>query len=105
MATERQIAANRKNALKSTGPRTERGKAIASLNAVQHGLRAINPVLPGFKHPAEWHAHRETVVTGLAPKGSFETMLAERAALILWRLGRVARYEQEVTTSAQNRAF
>jgi len=30
MATEKQIAANRRNAQKSTGPRTQHGKAIAS---------------------------------------------------------------------------
>ena len=40
MATIKQIAANRRNALKSTGPRSERGKAFARLNALRHGLRA-----------------------------------------------------------------
>jgi hypothetical protein len=40
MATEKQIAANRRNALKSTGPRTPRGKAFTRLNALRHGLRA-----------------------------------------------------------------
>jgi hypothetical protein len=40
MPTEKQIAANRRNALKSTGPRTPRGKAFTRLNALRHGLRA-----------------------------------------------------------------
>lgn len=40
MATEKQIAANRRNALKSTGPRTPRGKSFTRLNALRHGLRA-----------------------------------------------------------------
>ena len=40
MATEKQIAANRRNALKSTGPRSERGKAFTRLNSLRHGLRA-----------------------------------------------------------------
>ncbi len=38
MASERQIAANRKNAQKSTGPRSSRGKKRASRNALRHGL-------------------------------------------------------------------
>jgi hypothetical protein len=38
MATEKQIAANRANALKSTGPRTAAGRAKSSRNAYRHGL-------------------------------------------------------------------
>ena len=38
MATEKQIAANRRNALKSTGPRTQEGKARSRGNALRHGL-------------------------------------------------------------------
>jgi hypothetical protein len=40
MATEKQIAANRRNAAKSTGPRTEQGKARAKMNAFRHGFAA-----------------------------------------------------------------
>jgi hypothetical protein len=40
MATQKQIAANRRNAKKSTGPRTSRGKAFTRLNALHHGLFA-----------------------------------------------------------------
>src|SRR5690348_10682058 len=40
MATEAQIRANRQNCLKSTGPRTEAGKAASSVNSVKHGLTA-----------------------------------------------------------------
>jgi hypothetical protein len=38
MTTEREVAANRRNAAKSTGPRTRRGKATVSRNALRHGL-------------------------------------------------------------------
>ena len=40
MATEKQVAANRANAQKSTGPKTEEGKAVSRGNAVTHGLTA-----------------------------------------------------------------
>src|SRR4051812_19919862 len=41
--SEKRLAANRANALRSTGPRTQRGKERARLNAVRHGLRAALP--------------------------------------------------------------
>jgi hypothetical protein len=40
MASEKQIAANRRNAAKSTGPRTPDGKVRARMNSYRHGLSA-----------------------------------------------------------------
>src|SRR4051812_42325093 len=45
--SERQREANRQNAAKSTGPKTEEGKAASSANALQHGVFAYTSVLPG----------------------------------------------------------
>ena len=47
MATQKQIEANRRNALLSTGPNTPLGKAISRLNALRHGRRATKLVLLG----------------------------------------------------------
>jgi hypothetical protein len=46
-----------------------------------------------MEDPKEWAAHRDRVVRDLAPVGYLETVIAERLAGLLWRLGRVARYE------------
>ena len=46
MTSDRQIAANRANAQRSTGPRTPNGKTRAAQNALKHGLTATTPVLP-----------------------------------------------------------
>ena len=45
MATHAQVQANRKNSRLSTGPRTTKGKAASSRNAVSHGLNSVDPVL------------------------------------------------------------
>src|SRR5438874_1708307 len=47
MATELQIAANRLNAQKSTGPKTPEGRAAVRLNGVKHGITAQTLVLKG----------------------------------------------------------
>jgi hypothetical protein len=46
MATASQIAANRRNAQKSTGPRTVEGKAASCFNALKHGIDAHSQCLP-----------------------------------------------------------
>ena len=46
MASDRQIRANRRNAQKSTGPRTPEGKAKTRYNALRHGIHADQIVLP-----------------------------------------------------------
>jgi hypothetical protein len=48
MATDKQIAANRRNALQSTGPRTPLGKAQSRLNSIRHGLLSKAMADPGF---------------------------------------------------------
>ena len=103
MTTLKQVAANRRNAQLSTGPNTDGGKALARLNAVSHGLRAASPVVPG-EDPAAWEAYREAVVSDLAPVGMLETELADRVALLSWRLRRVSAFEAGVVARTSDKA-
>ena len=45
--SEKQLLANQRNALKSTGPRTEAGKSISKQNSTSHGLCAQQIVIEG----------------------------------------------------------
>ena len=53
-ASEKQIAANRRNAGKSTGPKTRRGKKASSRNAITHGLYARDTIAPSFIQKIDW---------------------------------------------------
>src|SRR6476660_8399356 len=92
MATERQIRANQINALKSTGPKTEAGKAVSAGNALRHGLTAHQVVLAG-EDPAEFEALREDLTREIAPITAMEALLVDRLAQLFWRLRRVAKFE------------
>ncbi len=71
MASERQIAANRRNALLSSGPRTQAGKRASSRNSLSHGLSATenNDNLDG-----------EIELSRLHPKNAAERRLAQSVA-------------------------
>jgi len=99
VTTLAKVEANRRNGELSTGPRTVEGKVIVARNAMKHGIFAAVPVVPG-ECPEAWEAHRAGVVDSLGPVGLLEINLAERAALLLWRLQRLARYEAETVAIA-----
>ena len=85
------------------GPKTEEGKAAVSFNAVRHGVLSTTPVIPGLEREEDWQAHRTGVLSSLTPEGYLEMALADRVALLLWRLRRIARYESAIIDSAQRR--
>ncbi len=82
---------------KSTGPKTSAGKAVASRNAIVHAIRSKKPVIHGMEEESDWRAHRHGIMASLDPQGQLENALADRVALLLWRLDRVTRYEVAVT--------
>ena len=99
--SEARAKANRRNATKSTGPRTVPGKTVSRLNAATHGVLSGLQVLPRVERQRDWEVHHKLVLANLKPVGYLETSLAERIALFFWRLGRVARYEREVVAIRQ----
>jgi hypothetical protein len=79
--------ANRQNARKSTGAKTEAGRAASSQNAVKHGLFAQD--LSKYMRAEEFERYQlfiNGIVGDLKPVGDFETVLARRAADIQFRL-------------------
>ena len=95
MTTQKKTEANRRNATKSTGPKTAEGKAKTSRNAVKPGALAVVPVLRGMEVSEDWDTHLRGVRSSLNPVGYIEEVLVDRIALLLWRMGRVARFELE----------
>ena len=94
MATKAQIAANRRNAKKSTGPRTAEGKEAVSQNAITHGLFAKKAVVRD-ENQQEYDAHREAFMAELLPVGPMESFLAERVVNLSWRIIRAERMQNQ----------
>src|SRR3954467_13681538 len=95
MATARQIDANRRNAQKSTGPKTEEGKQRTRFNSLKHGLGAIHVPLP-HEDPNEY-TH---ILTGLMdtyqPANAQEQMLVHNIASGYLRMQRASRFEASI---------
>ena len=88
MATsQRKIEANRANALKSTGPRTRRGKRSSARNALAHGLTSRAALLPG-DDPWEYRRFAAAILDELDPRGPLEEELAGEVANLSWKLRR-----------------
>ena len=99
--SQKQIDANRRNALKSTGPRTESGKAAAKRNALKHGILSEEVVLCGLhtqESQTDFDALRQRFWDELAPVGPMEEMLVDRIVTISWRMRRAARAEAGAIT-------
>lgn len=92
MISQSKIDANRRNAAKSTGPRTASGKAVASMNAVKHGLCARKPLIPG-ESETEFAQFTSDWVGSLRPFGARERLLAEQVIMAAWQLRRVPQLE------------
>ncbi len=92
MSTESQRKANRQNAKKSTGPRTEEGKARSSQNGLKHGLLARDAVMAD-EDPAEYDRQFQLLEENIFPKNAIEFALVRQIADAEWRLRRITRIE------------
>src|SRR5712691_9174036 len=88
MATFKQFEANRRNALKSTGPRTSEGKAAVSMNSLRHGLRARTVVLPG-ENREEFNQLCDDLEREWAPQSRTAKFYLEQMAVSQWKLTRM----------------
>ncbi len=82
-----QHLANIANALLSTGPRTEAGKAKAAMNARRHGLTGQFYVMNEADRLA-YDTCEKDILQALAPVGAYETQYAISIAQDHWRLNR-----------------
>jgi len=82
----RKVAANRQNAIKSTGPKTPRGKAYSRRNAFQHGLFAIDQTIGWFLQFEDSDKYQE-LLQGLAesfqPVGAAEEVEVQNIAALV----------------------
>ena len=98
------VAANRQNALKSTGPKTAAGKAASRLNAFQHGMSGAGDLL-GPGEDARLVAERAAAFASeLGAAGASGLLLARRAAILSVRMERLAEGELIAVRAAERQA-
>jgi hypothetical protein len=84
--------ANRRNALKSTGPKTEAAKRQSRCNAVRHGLTA-ETVIGALEDSEDYQAFEATIIADYDAQSAVERELVLRLASLLWRLRRATMIE------------
>lgn len=102
MSSLKQIDANRRNALKSTGPTTVEGKLRSRSNAIRHGLTA-ETVIATMEDIDDYEAFEATVIADYNAETAVERELVLRIASVLWRLRRSTLIETSLfETAAEN---
>lgn len=94
-ASPLQLAANRANALLSTGPRTPEGRLASSANALSHGLTSRHALLPG-ESIEEYESHHQAYQEQYRPRNPIALQMITELADIQWRLLRVPAFEAQL---------
>ena len=95
MASPAQIAANRANAQKSTGPRSVEGKSASRFNALKHGIDAASIVIPG-EDPADYDALVADYHRDFRPQSPSETFHVDTMLRADWQKRRLQRVEADL---------
>ncbi len=101
MASNRQTRANRRNAQKSTGPRTPEGKAKIRFNALKYGIHADQIVLP-TENEDEWRNTFFNFHDEFAPRTPSQEALVYFMASAFWNTLRCQRAEHGIFILAQS---
>jgi len=95
-ASSRKIEANKRNAKKSTGPKTVAGKKRVSKNATKHGFYSKHLLVQhqdGEENQGEYDDFEAEVVKHFQPVGWLEKNWVDKIVVWSWRLRRVIRSE------------
>src|SRR5712672_306869 len=92
MASDQQIAANRENAQKSTGPKTPEGRSAVRFYSLKHGLSAETVVVMG-EDPAAFQDLHDSLLAEHQPATPTEEILVRQIAMATWRQLRLYRME------------
>ena len=103
MTSIKQIAANRSNAQKSTGPNTPEGKERSRRNALRHGLTA-ETIIGDLEDAEDYQAFEASVTADYHAETAVERELVLRLASLLWRLRRASSVESALFERALNYA-
>jgi len=99
--TQKKLEANRRNAQKSTGPKTAMGKLISSRNATKHGLYAHDLILDSpalTEHKKVWDKLIESLYDEFSPLSRYEERLIHDIAQNIWLTRRAIDAESKLIT-------
>jgi hypothetical protein len=100
MISEKQLEANRNNALLSTGAKTPEGHKRSSMNALRHGITGQVTTMTDEDRTAHDN-FTKALIKDLTPEGAMETQLAQRVATDSWRLNRISAVEDNLFALGQ----
>ena len=102
MSTPAQIAANRANAIKSTGPKSDEGKARSAMNALKSGLDAQSLVIPG-ESPDAFAQLRDEYYDRFTPTDPEQRFYLDTAIRCEWQIRRFQKIEEQLWALSASR--